>query len=218
MATIEYFKRPRFNRQPDDEYLKIVRPLWYVEHVRRATPTLSLDLNQEYSKDEYWNVDLTQQDAGMPVFHRHWCFNLIDTFVPSVTRLNLEKCGLGDTGLLEFALVLKANTALRHLNLKDNDLSSQKTIEFLNALEEFNFSLVTLEFHEGNKSAMAKNKNQHDAVAVQTVASEIYAGESEKTQFEKLIKTRAERITTFNLQVCNVRISSRRTIPLTRGV
>lgn len=195
-----------YRRNQEDEYLNHAKPSWYAEHTRRKPVELHLDLSKYYSSDEYWQgISLMDRDPGMPIIHRHWCFHLVDNFVPSLTSLNLQKCNFGDKGLEEFILVLKVNTGLRSLNLKDNNLSSRQVNLFLDALEETNFTITNLEFEEGKKTALAKNKYQHDSMSIASVTSEIMAGESEVDAFQN-IKKRCQRITNFNSRVCKVLI------------
>jgi hypothetical protein len=195
---------PSYKRLTEDEYLRTPKPAWYLEHTRRKPIELSLDLSKLYGTDEFWQVSLVEKDAGMPAFDRHWCFHLVDTFTPSLTSLNLQRCNVGDKGLEEFILVLKVNTSLRNLNLKDNNLSSRQVGLFLDAIEAHNFTLTTIEIDEGKKSVLAKNKYQHDSVSLLSVAGEIMANESEVDVFETL-KRRTNRITSFNAKVCKVR-------------
>jgi len=210
---------PVYRRQADDEYLRTPRPGWYVEHTRRKPVELSLDLNRIYSLPEFWEgISLVDRDPGMPALHRHWCLNLIDTFIPSLTSVNLEKCNVGDRGLEELAIVLRTNTTLRYLNIKDSNISSRQTQLFLDTLEAFNFTLTTMELDEGKKTAFAKNKMQHESLTLVAVAGEIMASENEVDEFQNL-KKRATRITAFNTRACKVRtlhslIPSSRALPI----
>lgn len=196
---------PVYRRSADDDYLRSPRPGWYAEHTRRRPTELSLDLNRIYSAAEFWEgISLVDRDPGMPALHRHWCFNLVDTFTPSLTSLNLERCNVGDKGLEEFVLVLKVNTTLRSLNLKENNISSRQATLFLDVIESFNFTLTNIEFEEGKKTAFAKNKMQHDSLSVNSITSEIMANESESDVFQS-VKKRVSRITSLNHRVVKAR-------------
>jgi hypothetical protein len=198
---------PWYRRAADDEYLRTPRPGWYVEHTRRKPVEFSLDLNKVYSAAEFWEgISLVDRDPGMPVLHRHWCFNLVDTFTPALTSLNLEGCNVGDRGLEEFMQVLKTNTTLRSLNLKENNLSIRKINIFLDIIEAHNFTLCHLELDEAKKTAFAKTSLQHDSLDLSIINSEIMPNVADAALFQS-VKKRSSRINTFNTKACKVCLS-----------
>lgn len=181
-------------------YLETAQPSWLVSY--ELCPKESLDINEIYSSEEYWDVNIEDCDPGMPILHRHWLINLIET-TDHLRDLNLERCNLGDLGLEELGEVLKTNTSIRQLNLSNNNITAHKALKFLEILEEYNFTLNRLSMNEGNKDLLEKNKNQHLSFGIDTISLIVQATESDKDIFN-YVKRRIEAFNKFNTKIVKV--------------
>lgn len=181
-------------------FLNTSQPNWLLEY--ELNPTSSLNVSEVYSVAEYWDVDIMNCDPGMPLFHRHWLMDLLER-TDTITELNLEKCNIGDFGLEELGEILKHNTTIRKLNLKDNNISANKALKFVNMMEEYNFTLCDLEMNEGDKDVIEKSKNQFLSFNLDTISQMVQASEPDKDVF-LYIGRKISAFNKFNTKVTKV--------------
>lgn len=174
-------------------------PKWYID----IGKSQNLDLCSYYKDEEFWTKNPTLADKGIPYYDRLYLIPALEFNNPPLTSLNFENINLGSLGLKDLATQIKLNTSLRSLNFKNNSLSARSVNQFLDIMEENNFTLTSLMFDEGKKGSVEKDMQQYQYFSLDSLGAEILPNVSENDIFKDTQK-RINRLISFNQQVVDV--------------
>lgn len=130
-----------FRSTPADSYLHTPKPSWYSKFLSCEDHQFALDLHDEH---RYENPDGTHPSILLQDIC--WGLDLVGRN-SSLTSLNLSHCSLDASVLASLALILKDNTSLRIVDIRDNPLLLPEDLQhFMLSIMLHNFTLSRIEY------------------------------------------------------------------------